>query len=76
MYLKQNFSNCDDDALIESIRKFWETAEKSTPKNADISISNWLGWSVGCDWTSNEKRQYLELANEIYQEDFHYILLV
>jgi len=76
MYLKQNFSNWDDDVLIDSIRKFWEAAEKSTPKNADISISNWLGWSVGCDWTSNEKRQYIELANEIYQEDFHYILLV
>ena len=75
MNLKQNFSNWDDDVLIESNGKFWEAAEKSTPKNADISISNWLGWSVGCDWTSNEKRQYIELAGEIYLEDFHYILL-
>ena len=76
MHLKQDFPNWDESVLIGSIGKFWESAEKATTKHDDIFIANWLGWSVGCDWTSGEKRQYLELASEIYQEDFHYILLI
>ena len=62
MHLKQDFPNWDESVLIGSIGKFWESAEKATAKHDDIFIANWLGWSVGCDWTSGEKRQYLELA--------------
>ena len=76
MYSKQDFSNWDEDILIDSIAKFWESAERSTPIDNEVFISNWLGWSLGCDWTLDEKRQYVELANEIYGEDFQYILLI
>jgi glucose-6-phosphate isomerase len=76
MHLKQDFPNWDEDLLIGSIGRFWESAEISKLKDDDTFLPNWLGWSLGCDWTSAEKRQYLELATEIYQEDFHYILLI
>ena len=76
MYSKQYFSNWDEDILIDSIVKFWESAEGSTSIDDDVFMSNWLGWSLGCDWTLDEKRQYVELANEIYGEAFQYILLV
>ena len=76
MYSKQYFSNWDEDILLDSIAKFWESAERSTPIDNHAFMSNWLGWSLGCDWTLDEKRQYVELANEICGEDFQYILLV
>ena len=40
MHLKQDFPNWDEEVLIGSIGKFWESAERSISKDDDIFISN------------------------------------
>ena len=75
MYSKQDSTDWDSSLLKNALSRFWDSTEN--PSVGEPSgMSNYLGWTLGCDWTQEETVSYSNLATQICIENFRYVLLI
>ena len=75
MYSKRDSTDWDSSLLKNALSRFWDSTE-NTAVAEPSGMSNYLGWTLGCDWTQEETVSYSNLATQICIENFRYVLLI
>ena len=75
MYSKQDSTDWDSSLLKNALSRFWDSTENPVV-GEPYGMSNYLGWTLGCDWTQEETVSYSNLATQICIENFRYVLLI